>query len=153
MSASHKPMTAQEAVEILESAGNEMSASGYTRWRYFWPRTINYGVLDLTDVEDLPRYLDALTWAAKPEYQTPEEREQFALIERANSTDIWPYLRKRTKRRRERARIIRKLIHAQAVLAHLRADTWSHAVARSIIEKYISKCDAALLALDEGGAQ
>lgn len=149
MSALHEPMTPQEAVETLESAGNELSASGYTKFRYFLPRIVNFGVLDLSDVEDLPRYLDALAKSATPEYQTPEEREQARTIERAMSVDIWPYLHKRGKRRRKRARIIRWIMRAQALLARCQADTWRHAVILALVNWYTAR----LAALDEGSAQ
>lgn len=150
MSASHEPMTPQEAVELLESAGNEMSASGYFPLRYFFPRTVHYGTLDLSDVEDMPRYLDAWERSANhPEYKTPEEREEDEALERAASVNIWPYLRDRTKRRRKRARIIHRIMRAQALLARCQADTWRHAVILALVNWYTAR----LAALDEGSAQ
>lgn len=139
-------MTAEEAVEVLEKAGYELSTSGYFPFRYFLPRTVTMGI-DLRHVDNMPEFLAGIETSLQ--HTTQEERDWMELVERAEKTDIWPYLRQRGKRRRKRNRIIRKLIWAQSAMAHCRKGTWAYAA----IQKVVDTCNAALLTLGEGGAQ
>lgn len=146
MNASRQPMTAKEAVEVLEKAGYELSASGYFPFRYFLPRTVTMGI-DLRHVDNMPEFLAGIETSLQ--HTTQEERGERELVQLAEKADIWPYLHRRGKRRRKRNRIIRKLIWAQAAMAHCRKGTWAYAA----IQKVVDMCNAALLALGEGGAQ
>ena len=134
MSASLQPVySAREAVEALEAVGYQLSVSGYTRWRWLWPRTVKYSLpyeLDIRDVSGDDPIGDE--WG----------QAQDNAMGIAEGVDMFPYLRERQKLRR-------KLRWAQALLAHCPEGTRAHVVIHAVVKRL----DAALHTLSDGGAQ